>query len=69
MVGWQWNFTPFAAPTPLPSDRVAARQSCVPFDSLPSRARGILAHNNTGRASATVGSIRTLPKQMICTNE
>jgi hypothetical protein len=55
IVGWQRKFTPFAAPTPLPSDRVAARQSSVPFDSLPSRARCILAHNNTGRAWAIIG--------------
>src|SRR5580692_2466013 len=39
IVGWQRNFTRFAAPTPLPSDRVTRRQSGVPFDSLPSRAR------------------------------
>jgi hypothetical protein len=33
---------------------VAARQSGVPFDSLPSHARCILAHNNTGRAWAII---------------
>jgi hypothetical protein len=57
IVGWRLNFSRFAAPTPLPSDRVAGRQSSVPFDSAPSRARRILAHNNTGRVWA------------ICTNE
>jgi hypothetical protein len=34
---------------------VGARQSGVPFDSVPSRARCILAHNNTGRAWAIIG--------------
>jgi hypothetical protein len=34
---------------------VAGRQSGVPFDSVPSRARCILAHNNTGRAWAIIG--------------
>jgi hypothetical protein len=47
---------------------VAGRQSGVPFDSVPSHARCILAYNNTGRAWAIVG-LRTRPKQMIFTNE
>jgi hypothetical protein len=34
---------------------VAGRQSGVPFDSAPSRARRILAHNNTGRVWAIIG--------------
>jgi len=34
---------------------VAGRQSGAPFDSLPPRARCILAHNNTGRAWAIIG--------------
>jgi hypothetical protein len=33
---------------------VAGRQSGAPFDSLPPRARCILAHNNTGRAWAII---------------
>jgi hypothetical protein len=53
--GWQLNFSRFAAPTPLPSNRAAGRQTGVPFDSVPSRARCILAHNNTGRAWAIIG--------------
>jgi hypothetical protein len=34
---------------------VAGRQSGVPLDSVPPRARCILAHNNTGRAWAIIG--------------
>jgi hypothetical protein len=39
--------------TPLASDHMAGRQYGVPFDS-PSRARCILAHDNTGRAWAII---------------